>query len=229
MIYITGDTHSDFSRIKAFCKDYDTTIDDVIVILGDAGINYYRGAKDIKVKYALSNLPITIFCIHGNHEIRPHTIVSYDKMKWNEGMVYYENAYPNILFAVDGEIYKLNNKQCIAIGGAYSVDKDYRLMMGYGWWEDEQPSNEIKQTVEKVLLENTVDIVLSHTCPLKYEPIEVFLSFIDQSTVDKSTEEWLDKIEESITYEKWYCGHYHTSKRIDKMQFMFEDIDILKV
>lgn len=229
MIYITGDTHSDFSRIKAFCKDYDTTIDDVIVILGDAGINYYRGAKDIKLKYALSNLPITIFCIHGNHEIRPHTIVSYDKMKWNEGMVYYENAYPNILFAVDGEIYKLNNKQCIAIGGAYSVDKDYRLMMGYGWWEDEQPSNEIKQTVEKVLLENTVDIVLSHTCPLKYEPIEVFLSFIDQSTVDKSTEEWLDKIEESITYEKWYCGHYHTSKRIDKMQFMFEDIDILKV
>ena len=115
MIYITGDTHSDFSRIKAFCKDYDTTIDDVIVILGDAGINYYRGAKDIKLKYALSNLPITIFCIHGNHEIRPHTIVSYDKMKWNEGMVYYENAYPNILFAVDGEIYKLNNKQCIAI------------------------------------------------------------------------------------------------------------------
>ena len=229
MIYITGDTHSDFSRIKAFCKDYDTTIDDVIVILGDAGINYYRGAKDIKLKYALSNLPITIFCIHGNHEIRPHTIVSYDKMKWNEGMVYYENAYPNILFAVDGEIYKLNNKQCIAIGGAYSVDKDYRLMMGYGWWEDEQPSNEIKQTVEKALLENTVDIVLSHTCPLKYEPIEVFLSFIDQSTVDKSTEEWLDKIEESITYEKWYCGHYHTSKRIDKMQFMFEDIDILKV
>lgn len=229
MIYITGDTHSDFSRIKAFCKDYDTTNDDVIVILGDAGINYYRGAKDIKLKYALSNLPITIFCIHGNHEIRPHTIVSYDKMKWNEGMVYYENAYPNILFAVDGEIYKLNNKQCIAIGGAYSVDKDYRLMMGYGWWEDEQPSNEIKQTVEKVLLENTVDIVLSHTCPLKYEPIEVFLSFIDQSTVDKSTEEWLDKIEESITYEKWYCGHYHTSKRIDKMQFMFEDINILKV
>ena len=34
-----------------------------------------------------------------------------------------------------------------------------------------------------------VDVVFSHTCPLKYEPVEVFLPGIDQSTVDKSTEE----------------------------------------
>ena len=32
-----------------------------------------------------------------------------------------------------------------------------------------------------------VDVVFSHTCPLKYEPVEVFLPGIDQSTVDKST------------------------------------------
>lgn len=31
-----------------------------------------------------------------------------------------------------------------------------------------------------------IDVVLSHTCPLRYEPTEVFLSMIDQSSVDKS-------------------------------------------
>ncbi len=48
----------------------------------------------------------------------------------------------------------------------------------------------IKAKVESVLEKRNwqVDIVLSHTCPLRYEPTEVFLPFIDQSKVDKSTE-----------------------------------------
>ena len=72
-----------------------------------------------------------------------------------------------------------------------------------------------------------VDVVFSHTCPLKYEPVEVFLPGIDQSTVDKSTEEWLDTIESKLHYERWYCGHYHTEKQVDKLRFMFEDYALL--
>ena len=71
-----------------------------------------------------------------------------------------------------------------------------------------------------------VDVVLSHTTRLKYEPIEVFLAGIDQSKVDKSTEEWLDRIEDRLKYEKWYCGHYHTEKKIDRLEILFEDISI---
>ena len=46
MIYLTGDTHRDFDRIFDFCADNDTTIDDVLIILGGAysGMaRYYRG------------------------------------------------------------------------------------------------------------------------------------------------------------------------------------------
>ncbi len=84
--------------------------------------------------------------------------------------------------------------------------------------------------MEKQLIDNgnTIDIVLSHTYPPKYEPTEVFLSCIDQGDVDKSTEMWLDTIEERIDYKKWYCGHYHTSKVIDKMQLMFENFREIK-
>ena len=98
--------------------------------------------------------------------------------------------------------------------------------MGYGWWADEQPNDEIKAKVEKVIKDNnnTIDVILSHTTPLKYAPTEVFLNFIDQSTVDKSTEIWLDEIEDVVTYKKWYCGHYHTDKIIDNIHIMFKDI-----
>ena len=68
-------------------------------------------------------------------------------------------------------------------------------------------------------------MVLSHTCPFKYEPIEEFIPGIDQSTVDDGTEKWLDKIEESIDYIAWYCGHWHTNKRIDNMHFLFHQFE----
>ncbi len=39
MIYITGDKHGSFNEIKKFCKENNTTKDDVIIILGDVGLN----------------------------------------------------------------------------------------------------------------------------------------------------------------------------------------------
>lgn len=107
----------------------------------------------------------------------------------------------------------------------YSVDKYYRLSRGWSWWPDEQPSPEIKAYVEQQIREKHFDIVLSHTCPFKYEPTEMFLGGIDQRTVDDSTERWLDTIEESIQYKAWFCGHWHTDKRIDKMHFLFRSFE----
>ena len=147
---------------------------------------------------------------------------------WRGGTVYYEEEYPDLLFAKDGEVFELDGKKVIVMGGAYSVDKMVRLMYGYGWWPDEQPSEEIKKDVERKLEELgwKVDVVLSHTTPLKYEPVEVFLEGIDQSKVDKSTEAWLDRIEDRLDYGKWYCGHYHTEKKIDRVEIMFENFDM---
>ena len=197
------------------------TKDDTIVILGDVGANYFGDLRDNKLKEAFARLEPTIFCIHGNHEIRPWNIPTYKTKEWNGGTVWYEEKYPNILFAKDGEIFDIEGTKHLVIGGAYSVDKFYRLSHDCGWWEDEQPSEKIKQYVEQQIKEKEFDVILSHTCPFKYEPIETFLPGIAQSNVDTSTEEWLDKIEESVNYKAWYCGHWHINKRIDRIHFLF--------
>ena len=197
----------------------------MLIILGDAGINYYGSKKDALLKQVLSELPLTIFCIHGNHEQRPTAKKGYEEQFFCGGIVLVQPEYPNLLFAVDGEVYDFLGKNCLAIGGAYSVDKEHRLARGWGWWPDEQPDDTIKVKVESVLEKRNwqVDIVLSHTCPLRYEPTEVFLPFIDQSKVDKSTESWLGQIESRLRYQRWYCGHYHVTKQIDDLRFLFED------
>ena len=177
VVLITGDTHRNFNRIKFFCKKYQTTQDDILIILGDAGINYYPGHKDRLLKEDLAELPLTLFCIRGNHEQRPETIDAYKERIWHGGKVYVEEAYPNLIFAKDGEIYDIDDKKVMVIGGAYSVDKWYRLKMNYKWFEDEQISEEEKSFVEKQLEDNhwNIDVVLSHTLPYQYRPLDMFI------------------------------------------------------
>ena len=225
MVYYTGDIHGSTLEIVTFCARFQLIKDDAIIILGDVGANYFGDERDVAFKAEFAKLQPTILCIHGNHEIRPQNIPSYKTKEWNGGVVWYEEVYPNILFAKDGEIYDIEGIKHLVIGGAYSVDKHYRLFRGYGWWEDEQPSEEIKRYVEQQIKEKPFDVILSHTCPFKYEPVEMFLPGIDQSTVDDSTEKWLDKIEESVGYKAWYCGHWHINKRIDKMHFLFHGFE----
>lgn len=225
--YITGDTHGDFSRIEKFSEENETTIDDVMIILGDAGINYYLNNSDKKLKARLTGLNITLFCVHGNHEERPWLAGDYAEVVWNEGIVYVEEQYPNILFAKDGEIYNLHDRKVMPIGGAYSVDKYYRLRNGLRWFESEQPDEYIKEYVEKQLdKENwSVDVVLSHTVPIVAEPVWAFIPGLDQSMVDKSTEKWLQFIYDNLEFAEWYAGHYHVESEEYGIRIMFEDYD----
>lgn len=229
IVYMTGDTHGQFDRVINFCTDREVKKENTFIILGDAGLNYYGGRRDALNKKSLSELSITFFCVHGNHEMRPSPSLGYELREYHGGQVWAEPAFPNLVFAVDGEVYEFGSHACIVIGGAYSVDKHYRLARGWGWWEDEQPSEEIKAKVERALADRNwkIDIVLSHTCPVRYEPTEAFLPMIDQSSVDKSTEQWLGEIEGRLSYERWYCGHYHIEKKIDKLRFMSGDFALI--
>ena len=220
MIYITGDTHRDFDRLLY----NDVQEGDTLIILGDAGINFYLDESDKELKKYLNKLGIKFFCVRGNHEERPENIKSYKLVDMYGGKVYIEKKYPNLIFAKDGEEYNIDNKSILVIGGAYSIDKNYRLIRGYPWFKDEQLNpEEMLEIINKVKGKH-YDVVLTHTCPHKYEPTEVFLEGINQSNVDKIMEHFLDVIEESIDYDKWYCGHYHTEKKEDKIEFMYYSI-----
>jgi len=149
--YITGDCHGDFDKIILFCRSYMTSIEDVMIVLGDFGVNFRLDKSEIKKKKILAQLPITFLAVHGNHEARPYEIEGYEETEWNGGVVYRESCFSNILFAKDGEIYTFGDKKCVVIGGAYSVDKHHRILTGMPWFESEQPSEEIKKYVKKQL------------------------------------------------------------------------------
>lgn len=224
--YVTGDTHADFNRIFEFFDFYETTKDDILIILGDAGINYFLDDTDYQLKKKLSELQITLFCVHGNHEQRPYMISTYEEKEWHGGTVYVEPEFPNIIFAKDGEIYDFDGKKAVVIGGAYSIDKYSRIRNNAPWFETEQPDEETIRYVEAQLerWQWKVDYVFTHTIPLKYEPSDLFLDKIDQSIIDKSTEKWLDSLESRLTYYKWYCGHFHTDRDMGNIMILYQEI-----
>lgn len=255
MIYITGDTHRNFKCIEQFCDEMNTSKNDYMIILGDAGINYYGDSNgDLKLKKRLAQLPITLFCIHGNHEMRPYVgkiaaddlemircnAPGYRITKLHNGDIrgraYVQPDFPNLLFAIDGEIYKMNTKadgaiNVLTIGGAYSVDKWYRIYQGMGWFANEQPDDFTKARVKLAIRENDIDVIMSHTCPKRWIPTELFLPGIDQSKVDNSTEDFLDDVLECVGgyLGHWYFGHYHGNKEDPQHMYtmLFDEIQTL--
>ena len=230
MVFFYGDIHGNVTSLIDAMDHNHVESGDTVVLLGDVGINYYgndRGDKGRKKQ--LDKTGVYFLCIHGNHERRPSSLPYYRLTQWRGGTVYFEDMYPHIFFAKDGEVYDLDGPKAIAIGGAYSVDKYYRLIRGLEWFADEQPSEEIKADVEQRLdaINWKIDVVLSHTCPAKYIPHEAFLPGLDQSTVDRSTEDWLDTIEDRLSYSVWFCGHWHIDKSIDRIHFLYKGMGYL--
>ena len=230
-IYITGDTHGGYQRIRNFCKKNDTSKEDVLIILGDAGYNYFLNERDDQTKQKIAKMPITLFCIRGNNEARPNTLSTMNTQLFFGNSVFYETTYPNIKYAVDGLDYEIpiehwindigeistKNIHAMVIGGAYSVDKYHRLANGWSWFEDEQLNDIEKENIKDYLSylyskNKPIDVFLTHTCPCVYVPTDLFLPMIDQSMVDNSMERFLGEIDFQFPYKAWFWGHYHANR-----------------
>lgn len=225
MIYITGDTHRDFENVIEFCYSKQTNTDDVLIILGDVGLNYYLDGSDHKIKRKIAKLPITLFCLRGNHEERPENINTYTTTEFFGGECLVEKQYPNIIWAEDGGVYNIDGKKCLTIGGAYSVDKFYRLTHRWAWFSSEQLTKDEMNNIKNIIAQNDnkFDIILSHTCPYNTRPTHLFIQGLDQSTVDSTMEHWLQTIADNTEFDKWYFGHFHGEWINGKYEMLYKN------
>lgn len=227
-LFMTGDTHGDFDFLAGWCRNNETTYEDILIILGDAGINYYGPTqkKELALKDMIKDCPITLLCVRGNHEDRPE-----DRPELGLGdvgigdEVYLDIRYPNIWYAQDGGEYNIIGKKILTIGGAYSVDKFYRISRGWKWVANEMLNSDERANILDKVYDKEYDIVCTHTCPIDWEPVDLFLSGIDQNSVPKDMERFLTDVKRYITYKKWYFGHYHADReQWENSRLMFKDV-----
>ena len=167
-ILMTADVHGSWKPVRdlyeTMFKKQPLTEDDVLIILGDFGANFFFNHRDIEYKKKLGKYKITYFIIRGALD----TPAKYE------------------IPTAQGDPIKT-----LVLPGAYSVDKYVRLANNWSWFPQEQCNEEEMAAGIALAQSDSYDLVLSHTCPIIYEPTDLFLSVVDQSTVDKTTERWL--------------------------------------
>ena len=243
---VRGDTHGNFNWIPTNLNNYKPE-ETAIIILGDAGFNFYLNKTDERKKKEVNDLHYIIYCVRGNHEARPSDISRMLEVFDPEvnGYVYLQNDYPYIRYFKDYGIYNIDGYTIGIIGGAYSVDKWYRLArvgvqnkMDYdyynskktGWFPNEQLTEKEMEAATFLFSGKKLDFVMTHTCPYSWRPTDLFLSGVDQSSVDNTMELWMDELKDKFQWNIWLFGHYHAD-RIERphVEMYFNDIEELEV
>lgn len=227
---ISGDKHGVYTDFLFRLRDKYPEEELAVIILGDHGCLYY-GKKDHDLKVKLQKSGIIFYMLHGNHERRAteieNIIIEYDGEVNNN--IYYEADFPNIRYLIDGEIYDFGGYTCLALGGAYSVDKYYRLERGWNWFESEQLTAEEMESISAKVEGLSVDFVLSHTCPYSWMPTDLFLSSINQSTVDNTMEHWMDSLKNTFEWDAWLFAHYHDDRLVRPgVEMFYNSFDDIK-
>ena len=237
-IWIMGDVHGDWLPIRNFYMHHKNELskdfrENILIILGDFGGNFYLNKKDDKFKDKIEYYPLTYFVIRGNHEERPSVLAKNYPSDWHKekffgNTVWNEDKHPRILYALDqGGEYEIAGKSVLVIPGAYSVDKWYRIQNHWSWFPEEQ-LNEKEQIDILNNLKPHYDYILSHTCPHIWHQYinDLFLSSIDQSQIDYSMEDFLNKIAAAASWQHWYWGHYHDDRDIPENATMLYHLAI---
>lgn len=111
----------------------------------------------------LNKKPCTTLFVDGNHE--NHNLLNQmQPVPWNGGFVH--QIRPKVLHLMRGQVFNIDGTTFFTMGGADSIDKQYRVPYK-SWWPEEMPSDEEYATAIKNLEKSNfaVDYILTHTAP----------------------------------------------------------------
>lgn len=222
MIFLTGDTHIPIDTGKLNSKNFpeqkELNHDDYVIVLGDFGLLWKRDKEYEYWKTWFNTRNFTTLWIDGNHE-NHDWIDSLPVEVWNGGKVH--RIDENIIHLMRGQVFEIEGKTFFTMGGATSVDKEYRKE-GISWWKREEPSyEELEEAMINLdIAGNKVDYILTHTCP----KAAVTPMFRLSSYVHSGVENFLNEVYERVTFKEWYFGHWHERKDYGRLHCIFNSV-----
>lgn len=242
MIYLTGDTHGDFTRFntKNFPEQKEMTKDDYVIICGDFGGVWNTKEESKSEKHNLDWLngkPFTLLFIDGNHE-NFDRLFEYPVTEWHGGYVHV--IRPHILHLMRGQVFEIDEKKIFTFGGASShdisggiLDPDApnfeknlkQALQGYepfrvkniSWWERELPTEDEMEEGRKNLGKhgNTVDYIITHCCSSSTQAVMSHGMYKPDFLTD-----YLEEIRQKTAFKKWFFGHYHDNRNINAEEIL---------
>lgn len=233
-IYMIGDTHGRTDVRKVwdwYNKNVDKlTEDDIVIQLGDWGAVWYDKSniqgwkKDQELQIQWLKKKFTLLVVPGNHS--NYNLI--DELPVQEKFggkvkvlkpvnIYSDRDYGEIYILERGEIYNINGKKFLAMGGAMSQDISLRTL-NEDYWAQElwsvQEENNALDNLNKHDWE--VDYVVAHTCPNEigikllaghYNTSDYY--FLKGKLNDPVSKFFEHLIAEGLKFKEWHFGHWH--------------------
>ena len=230
MIFITGDTHGDFTRFSNdnFPEQKQLTKEDFVIICGDFGIWQDTPQERYWMNW-LNDKPFTTLFVDGNHS-------NFDRLnqmsvsEWNGGQVHFIKN--SIIHLMRGQVFDIAGKFVFTMGGASShdisggilerddpnfqrqrkmLDKEMALyrVNHVSWWKEELPSDE-EYKIARANLQSCgwkVDYIISHCCPTSIADILGGGLYQPDPLTD-----FFEEVKKKCEFAHWFFGHYHDDR-----------------
>ena len=227
-VWVTGDVHGSYDIDKlsgrAWPEGRRLSRQDLLVVCGDFGMPWDGSNEERYWLSWLDGKPWTTLYVDGNHENYGRLADLPVAERWG-GRVQAYPDFPNVVHLMRGEVYELGDKRFFCMGGASSQDRRWREP-GVSWWEEELPSAEELAAAEKHLDDVgwQVDYVVTHCCSARLQPAATRKAHRGRYPVDRLNE-WFDMLEDRLTFDQWFFGHYHADAQLDeKHRLIYRDV-----
>jgi DNA repair exonuclease SbcCD nuclease subunit len=216
---IHGHIRLDFLSEKL--KNLKINAEDVIIILGDAGIVWQIPMRD-DVREFYSALTCDVLFLDGNHE--NYDILGNLKKVERYGAEVHE-VLSNVFHLIRGNAYLINGKKCFVFGGAYSIKRETDSSPVQTWAEELPNAKEYKRGLDTIFEnENKFDIILTHQSPK---------SILDEIAYNYSLNEtelldYLERIRSDVKFDHWYFGHIHKDIKKEKITGLYNNYEAIE-
>lgn len=165
-VYVTGDIHGgvDMQKLRDWDLGDSLTSDDYLIVAGDFGFPWDFSAEECADIAWLESRPYTVLFVDGNHERFDHWAERPMEL-WYGGLTQRLSDTSPIRRLTRGEVFELDDSTIYTMGGATSVDKEYRIPYS-SWWPQELPDERNFEEARAKLdsVDWKVDYVITHTC-----------------------------------------------------------------
>lgn len=223
-LLVTGDLHGDAAALTMIGKQMEPR--DILFAAGDFGFLFLDDEQEhsflTDVDLFLRKNESYIVFVDGNHE-NHKALAAFPTEEWQGAKVHRIRSH--IIHVMRGEVLTLKGKRIYCFGGAFSIDRSWRVL-NESWWEEEIPTDEEfshgTKTLEKYGY--NIDYVLTHTCPLNMLPC---LGSYHAAPEERPLQNYFQWVSEQIapSLKQWFFGHWHQDKAIgEKYRAIYLDV-----
>ena len=205
-VLIAGDWHGNYTWVKKkvpyLCRRFGA---DTIIQLGDFG--FTPGTEEFtKLNELLNKNGIRVFFVDGNHEpfpaYRDHPVVE-------DG---FQQLGGNIVRIMRGTVFTLGGIHCLGLGGAGSIDKQFRTP-GVDWFPEEYLTGADAHTAISNTRGRRVDVMFTHDAPARIPVPMEHIGFTPDPVAEAAchmNRALLQAVVDEVAPSVLFHGHYHT-------------------